>query len=142
MEEECDKPEDAVGRYVTWLEYEHRCKGIERTISGLGKAPKGISENINSWAKWVMMFGVGKVGIGVGTLALKLYYFDAEVSTKTQLYAKEVVQNASANTKLEIEKSKLELQLWAEDRMCKAVREEMWNALEAKRELKRESEVR
>lgn len=40
MEEECDKPEDAVGRYVTWLEYEHRCKGIERTISGLGKASK------------------------------------------------------------------------------------------------------
>lgn len=47
----------------------------------------------------------------ISSIALKLYYFDAEVSTKTQLYAKEVVQNASANTKLEIEKSKLELQL-------------------------------
>ncbi|KAH8144388.1 uncharacterized protein LAJ45_11634 [Morchella importuna] len=101
MEEECDKPEDAVGRYVTWLEYEHRCKGIERTISGLGKASK-LGQVGNDWC-WE--------GGDRGWYALKLYYFDAEVSTKTQLYAKEVVQNASANTKLEIEKSKLELQL-------------------------------
>lgn len=40
IEEGCDKPEDAIGRYVTWLEYEHRCKGIERTISELEKVPK------------------------------------------------------------------------------------------------------
>lgn len=66
-------------------------------------------------------------------LALEIYYFDTEASTKMQLYVKEVVQNASANTKLEIEKSKLELQLWTEDRMRKAVRKEMCNALEAKR---------
>ncbi|KAG0138800.1 hypothetical protein HOY82DRAFT_666316 [Tuber indicum] len=84
--------------YCTDVEIKEMGKLIKSKFESIEK----IFDNLENWIKWVIGFGVGAVGLSIGTMVLQALYYDKRFKNDIPLVAKEVVENSASRMKRRI----------------------------------------